>query len=209
VNKSDARFQAARIPKFDNPLGVAEGDILSTVGWLHLVAAEDDGDYHIQISRTHDNDHGTDFLILEVPTPAPEFVADASVRPRLEAVRSLIRERMLRSREPSRSGSVLTHPACVEVAGQLFYDDPHVGHEPRGKKGMKAATLWGITSYDAHRLQSRLHAVATTNSRRAGGVLHRSLPFGRVFRPSFSSIASTTNSMTAMSCVTQCSLSRR
>ena len=51
-----AQFQAARIPKFDNPLGVAEGDILSTVGWLHLVAAEADGDYHIQISPTHNDD---------------------------------------------------------------------------------------------------------------------------------------------------------
>ena len=50
VTKNHAQFQAARIPKFDHPLGVAEGDILSTVGWLHLVAAEADGDYHIQIS---------------------------------------------------------------------------------------------------------------------------------------------------------------
>ncbi len=45
VTKNDARFQDARIPKFDNPLGVAEGNILSTVGWLHLVAAESDGEY--------------------------------------------------------------------------------------------------------------------------------------------------------------------
>src|SRR6266481_9570955 len=75
VTKNDAQFQAARIPKFDNPLGVAEGDILSTVGWLHLVAAEADGDYHIQISPTHNDDQGTDFLIIEVPTPETEFVA--------------------------------------------------------------------------------------------------------------------------------------
>jgi hypothetical protein len=127
-----------------NSLGVAEGDILSTVGWLHLVAAEDDGDYHIQISPTHDDDHGTDFLIVEVPTPEAEFVADTSLHPRLEAVRSLIRERMLQGREPSTRGSVLTHPACVEVAGQLFYDDAHVGDQPRGKRGMKAATLWEL-----------------------------------------------------------------
>ena len=144
ATKNDAQFQAARIPKFENPLGVAEGDILSTVGWLHLVAAEADGDYHIQISPTHDDDQGTDFLIVEVPTAAPEFVADASLRPRLEAVRSLIRERMLQGREPSTRGSVLTHPACVEVAGQLFYDDAHVGDQPRGKRGMKAATLWEL-----------------------------------------------------------------
>ncbi len=144
VTKNDAQFQAARIPKFDNPLGIAEGDILSTVGWLHLVAAEADGDYHIQISPTHDDDQGTDFLIVEVPTPETRFVADASLHAPLEAVRSLIRERMLQGREPSTRGSVLTHPACVEVAGQLFYDDAHVGDQPRGKRGMKAATLWEL-----------------------------------------------------------------
>src|SRR6266446_6235661 len=72
ATKNDAQFQAARIPRFDNPLGVAEGDIPSTVGWLHLVAAEADGDYHIQVSPTHDDDQGTDFLIVEVPTPETE-----------------------------------------------------------------------------------------------------------------------------------------
>src|SRR5437870_2079017 len=159
VTKNDARFQDALIPKFDNPLGVTEGNILSTVGWLHLVAAEDDGDYHIQISPTHDDDHGTDFLIVEVPTPETEFVVDTSLHPRLEAVRSLIRERMLRGSEPSTRGSVLSHPACVEVAGQLFYDDAHAGDEPRGKRGNEGRDAIGTPSRDAHRVQSRLHAV--------------------------------------------------
>ena len=126
------------------PPRVAEGDILSTVGWLHLVAAEADGDYHIQVSPTHDDDQGTDFLIVEVPTAETEFVADTSLDAPLEAARSLIRERMLQGREPSTRGSVLTHPACVEVAGQLFYDDAHVGDQLRGKTGMKAATLWEL-----------------------------------------------------------------
>ena len=97
-----------------------------------------------QISPTHDDDHGTDFLIVEVPTPETEFVADTSLHAPLEAVGSLIRERMLQGREPSTRGSVLTHPACVEVARQLFYDDAHVGDQPRGKRGMKAATLWEL-----------------------------------------------------------------
>jgi hypothetical protein len=81
-----------------------------------------------------DDDQGSDFLIVEVPTPEPEFVADTSLHPQLEAVRSLIRERMLRGTEPSKRGSFLSHPACGEVAGQLFYDDAHVGDEPRGNR---------------------------------------------------------------------------
>src|SRR5437879_13868217 len=44
VQKNDHRYQAARIPSFPNQLGVKEGDILTTTGWLHLVAGESDGD---------------------------------------------------------------------------------------------------------------------------------------------------------------------
>ena len=134
VTNKDARFQDARIPKFDNPLGVAEGDILSTVGWLHLVAAEDDGDYHIQISPTHEDDQGTDFLIVEVPTPETEFVADTSLHPRLEAVRSLIRERMLGGREPSRRGWRALRPRSR--ASSLPSGSTTLSREPGGARAL-------------------------------------------------------------------------
>src|SRR5206468_12142373 len=39
--------------------------------------------------------------IVDVPTTQTKFVADTSLHERLEAVRSFIRERMLRSREPA------------------------------------------------------------------------------------------------------------
>jgi hypothetical protein len=39
---------------------------------------------------------------------------------------------------------VLQHPVYVTVTGILFYDDSHVGDPPRGKMGMKAATLWEL-----------------------------------------------------------------
>ena len=38
----------------------------------------------------------------------------------------------------------MQRPPFVRVAGQLFYDDAHVGTPPRGKKGCKAETLWEI-----------------------------------------------------------------
>ena len=50
VTKNDARYQRERVPEFPNNVGVREGDILTMRGWLHLVALETDGDYHIQIS---------------------------------------------------------------------------------------------------------------------------------------------------------------
>lgn len=38
----------------------------------------------------------------------------------------------------------MQRPPFVTVTGQLFYDDAHVGTEPRGKKGCKAESLWEI-----------------------------------------------------------------
>jgi len=51
AKEDDPRYQDLRIPKFDNPLGVKEGDLVTTAGWLYLVATEkDDCDYHIQVN---------------------------------------------------------------------------------------------------------------------------------------------------------------
>lgn len=69
VGRNDHRYQSARIPPFPNDLNVKEGDIISTTGWLHLVAGEDDGDYHIQLSDSPDSQ--SNCLIVEVPNPDP------------------------------------------------------------------------------------------------------------------------------------------
>ena len=141
VTKDDKRYQTARMPvqageKFP------EGTLISTTGWLHLVAGETDGDYHIQISNSATS--GDQCLIVEVPNPDPEFVSSAALRPEFEAVRTFIKTKMLAGKDPSPTGSVMQHQVYVTVTGILFYDDSHVGDPPRGKKGMKAATLWEL-----------------------------------------------------------------
>ncbi len=143
VKNSDKRYQAARIPELPNSLDLKEGDIISTVGWLHLVAAEDDGDYHIQISASPTD--GNNCLIVEVPKDDAEFVESPQVRQLARNVREFIRTQILKGKEPAVGGSKVVTPAVfVKVTGQLFYDDAHVGTPPRGKKGMKAKTLWEI-----------------------------------------------------------------
>jgi len=141
VGHDDAKYQSARIPakagdKF------SEGQLLTTTGWLHLVAGETDGDYHIQISDSDST--GDHCLIVEVPNPDPKFTASADLQPKFAAVRDLIKTKMLAGKDPSVGGSVLQHPVYVTVSGILFYDDSHVGDPPRGKKGMHAATLWEL-----------------------------------------------------------------
>jgi hypothetical protein len=141
VTHDDPRYQSARIP---GKAGDAfpEGKLVVTTGWLNLVAGESDGDYHIQISA--DGASGDHCLIVEVPNPDPKFTASEDLRPKFQAVRDLIKAKMLAGKEPSPSGSVMQHPVYVTVSGILFYDDSHVGDPPRGKKGMKAATLWEL-----------------------------------------------------------------
>src|SRR5258707_13894612 len=51
VGKNDKRYQSARIPgKAGDKL--PEGKLGSTTGYLHVVSAESDGDYHMQISAS-------------------------------------------------------------------------------------------------------------------------------------------------------------
>ena len=142
VTKNDARFQKQRIPPFSNNLNIHEGELITTTGWLHLIAGESDGDYHIQISASPTD--GNNCIIVEVPNSDAEFVADAALRPQFEQVRTFLKTKTLANKDPSSGGSVMTHPPFVQVTGQLFYDDSHVGDAPRGKKGMKAATLWEL-----------------------------------------------------------------
>jgi hypothetical protein len=141
VTMNDRRFQDALIPAFPNALGVNEGDLISVSGWLHLVAGEADGDYHIQISGSQAS--GNRCLIVEAPNPDSPFVTNAIVSTNSARVRKFIFDKVLLGQNPSSSGT-LVEPVFVTVTGQLFYDDSHVGGAPRGKKGMKAATLWEL-----------------------------------------------------------------
>lgn len=145
VTHNEAAYQAARIPptcaesQTETPC-LAEGQAVTTTGWLHLVAAEDDGDFHMQISASADS--GSPCLIVEVPKP--EYVTDPALRAQAAAVRAYVQQTIFKGRAPAEGGSVLKQPVRVTVTGALFYDDSHVGDAPRGKKGMKAGTLWEL-----------------------------------------------------------------
>ena len=142
VTHNDSRYQSNLIPPFENSENLKEGDIVSTTGWIHLVAGEADGDFHIQVSDSKSS--GNRCLIVEVPKDDPAFESDEKLRARCSKVRKFITEKVLLGATPSESGTVIKEPVFVKVTGQLFFDDAHVGDKPRGKKGMKAATLWEL-----------------------------------------------------------------
>jgi hypothetical protein len=83
-----------------------------------------------------------------VEAPKPDFVDNADLKQRLTTLRDYIKTKMLKDKEPSKSASVMIHPVCVRVTGQLFYDDAHLRDngekELRGKRDMHSKTLWEL-----------------------------------------------------------------
>ncbi len=144
VKNNDSRYDAKRIPAFENSLNVKEGDLVSVKAWLHIVAREDDEDYHIQLSARRDD--GNHCLIVEVPKPELAEASPPEVRAQYERIRQWARKKLLHdeNKEPTADGNCMKHPPYVEVTGQLFYDDSHVGDNPRGKRKQLAATLWEL-----------------------------------------------------------------
>ena len=152
VKHNDARYADARIPSFPNSLGENEGDLITTTGWLYLVALEsNDCDYHIQISpesRTTTNQPTPADNCIIVEAPRQDFVNDPDLKQRVTTIRSYIQAKIMHgTTEPANAGSVMIHAVCVQVTGALFYDDAHVGKngpELRGKRGMSSKTLWEL-----------------------------------------------------------------
>jgi hypothetical protein len=161
VTNKDKDFADKRIPAFENPLGVKEGDLVSVTGFLFLVATEDnDCEYHIQISATvpdFASASSSDPVILEdsmiVEVARPDAIADAKLRQAVEDTRAFIRDKLKikngkGGNEPSGRGILMTHPVFVRVSGQLFFDDAHLlkdgGSQARGKRGLRTNTLWEL-----------------------------------------------------------------
>jgi hypothetical protein len=131
---------------------IKEGDIITTTGYLCLVALEDasatkeDGDYHIQLTLS---DQSADSCFI-VEIPYSQFITDPTLKDSAEGRRAFIRQRLLKGKEPSISGSVMQSSVYVKVTGQLFYDAIHAaqmrGPKPmyRGKKGMHSYTAWEL-----------------------------------------------------------------
>ena len=131
VTKSDARYKDKRIPN------TMEGRLASVTGYLRLVGMEPDGDYHIQLSETPIS---SQVVIIEVPSP--KFVHNKILSIQAKRIRETI-DRIL-GKMPSFDGVVLSKPIKITFTGALFYDDAHVGTPSRGKKGMKAPSLWEL-----------------------------------------------------------------
>ena len=141
VTKNDPRYDKLRIPAFSNPLGVKEGDVVKVKGYLHVVTLMGDGDYNIRLTATPDS--ADNYIVSEIPDD--DDVADKKLRPMVIATREFIKSHMLQGKDPSRQGTNVTAPAYIELTGQLYFSDNHVGDAPApDKQGTHRATSWQI-----------------------------------------------------------------
>lgn len=158
---STADYDETLIPKKIGTL--KEGDIISTEGYLHLVALENDskkhrdGDYHIQITM---HPQWTDSCFI-VEIPYEKFAANADLKKLFQKNRSFIRTKLLHdeNKEPSGGGNIMKSEVYVKVTGQLFYDAIHAAQmsnpDPakrkfRGKKGTSKKPMRSYTAWEIH-----------------------------------------------------------
>lgn len=140
-----------------------EGDIISTKGYLHLVALENasgthrDGDYHIQL--TMHPEWSDSCFIVEIPYE--EFVSNPELKALCSKNRLFIRTRLLHNanKQPSGGGNIMQSEVYVKITGQLFYDASHAGQmanpDPskrsyRGKKGNSPTPMHSYTAWEIH-----------------------------------------------------------
>lgn len=139
-----------------------EGELISTKGYLHLVALEKDqdnkdGDYHIQL--TLKEKWSDSCFIVEIP--ASEFVSNKTLKDLCIKNRKFIRKDILKSeiQEPKNDGSTLEKGIYVKVTGQLFYDAHHAGEmrnpdktkrKYRGKMGDGPSAMHSYTAWEIH-----------------------------------------------------------
>lgn len=141
VEKSDPRYEKARIPAFANTLGVKEGDVVKVGGYLHTVTLMGDGDYNLKFSSKADSADG--YIVSEIPDD--DDVSDRKVRSMVVAAREYVKSQILGGKDASRQGTVLENAPYVEITGQLYFGDAHVG-EPiaADKQGLRRASNWQI-----------------------------------------------------------------
>ena len=130
-----------------------EGKIVRTVGYVRLVAEEDDGDFHIQMTTKPDNLDNC--LVVEVPVADDKFVAkSAQVLGAAKQVRTFVVARLLGGVEPKPgSNHVMAGQAYVEVTGQLFFDAEHEAATEKGTyrgKAIKGQQLPSKTAWEIH-----------------------------------------------------------
>jgi hypothetical protein len=135
-----------------------EGDIITTYGYIHVVALEKDenkrdGDYHIQILPS--KDWADSCLIIEVPFP--DFVLNNNaLQDSVAIARKFIDQIVLKGIDTNTRGKAIIPAVYVKITGQLFFDGVHLkGGNLRGKSvGNVKNKMHSYTCWEVHPVMS-------------------------------------------------------
>jgi hypothetical protein len=121
--------------------GIQAGDMLHVTGWVQRISRAPDSTYHLYVSPNRQA--GAQVLVATVPPPRQAEGSPAG-QVQIEAVRTVIRQQLLRQREPSLRGSVMQRPIFVQLTGQLSTPAAPPPPPSRGKRSQAATARWEI-----------------------------------------------------------------
>jgi hypothetical protein len=136
-NRYDSKWHNSKLNPIATKSGLREGSIVTTQGYVQLVATDDSGKwnetYSLQLTvRSHSKD--SCFIVKIASYEAKDFIL----------------EHFTNEEVPCMRGNILQKPVYVSITGELVYDAGHSrimrGPRPiyRGRKGMHTYTAWRI-----------------------------------------------------------------
>ena len=154
----DARkkYQDQRFPETVGTLQLKEGDIVTTTGYILLVALEkdkngSDADYHIQMRTTSD---WTDSCLVIEATYPPFINGNSALQDSCRKVRDFFDRYILKSRKKACFGNNGIPATYVKITGQLFFDAFHVNTPPRGKQNTAKEKIKSYSCWEIHPITS-------------------------------------------------------
>jgi hypothetical protein len=117
------------------------GDMLHVTGWIQRISRVPDNTYHLYVSPTRQA--GGRVLVAAIPPPN-QAQGSPGAQAQLQAVRTFIRQQLLRQQEPSLRGSVMQRPTFVQLTGQLWVPSAPTPAPSRGKRSQATPAGWEI-----------------------------------------------------------------
>jgi hypothetical protein len=129
--------------------GLKAGDLITTHGYLRLVATEDSAKenetYYLQLTVGAASEDSC--FIVRIPA---EQLGVMTTKESADNAKKFIREHLVKGKVPCMGGNIMRKPVYVSVTGELAYDAAHAGamRGPKpvyqGKRGMRSYTAWEI-----------------------------------------------------------------
>lgn len=133
----ESRYPTAIIPRLH------EGVLVEVHGFVQKIRlSTDDCDYHLELTANKDGSGG--MVIVEVPEPDADHVADPSLRDLLATVRDTLIIALNLPHPPNANGASIGGRAYMAFRGALFFDGWHSPNCDSRGTTPGASTCWEV-----------------------------------------------------------------